>query len=163
MTVSRRGTARRKTIRRTKEVVQREILERLFPEGLDSVEIWEGFKGLFKKQGGRHLSIAKLTIVAGERLKLKKRIQQYFPRLSDQMYIIYYGDLKRQREITQVTWAFSETHEPHSKDIIILHGLTLEEVILDWAAQSVITMLLRYIKVTIEIPGQHQPQPNPTD
>ena len=90
-----------------------------------------------------------LEIILDERLKLKSRIRKHFPHVGDQLRIIANGDMNLLRKITAGTWKFSESHEPYSTHIIVLHGDTPNEAILDWAAQSVISMLILLIGVDI--------------
>jgi hypothetical protein len=65
------------------------------------------------------------------------------------MYLIYYGDLEMMHAIARNTWSFSETHEPHADNAIVLLGKKLEDKIMYWATWAFITIMLQYIEVTI--------------
>lgn len=128
-----------------------EILKKLFPRGINEAKIWNGFVAILG-EGKTHerLSVERLESVVEPKFKLKQRISKYFPEVADKLRIIFHGDMELLRRITQSTWVFSHSHEIYSHDAIVLHGLTADEILLDWAAQSVITMLLRHIGAEIK-------------
>lgn len=127
-----------------------EILNALFPEGVKTIKVWnELIIPLRSNSRKEHLSLETLEIISDRKLKLKKRIREHFPEIHDQLRIIFHGDMDLQRKITEGTWRFSESHRPYSRHIIVLHGVTPQETLMDWAAQAVISMLIRYLDVTI--------------
>lgn len=123
-------------------------MEKLFPEGIDEVKIWRNFVSLFRKKDDG-LSIEELEDVANCSMKLKNLIGKIFPKVTDQLAIIALCDVDLLHGITQKTYSIARSHRVRSLDAIILHGRTPEQKLLDWATQSVITMLLRQIKATI--------------
>jgi len=130
------------------------ILQQLFPEGIRETEIWNGLVGCLKPGDHERVSVERLEVVAVQRLKLKQRIGKAFPTVTGLFAIIRFDDVKLHHRITQTTWRFSKSHRLYARDAIVLHGLTTREILLDWAAQAVITMLLRRIKVRIRISPQ---------
>lgn len=125
------------------------ILTRLFPEGIKAVKIWNGLITLLGKRDYKNASVEKLEVTLDCRFKIKLRIQRHFPGLKDKLYLIQQGDTGLLHRLTQDTWYFAGEHKAHSHDAIVLHGRNPEEILLDWAAQAVITILLRYINVSI--------------
>lgn len=125
-----------------------EILETLFPEGIDKNKIWNALVVIFKEEH-HSLSGDVLEAVAKCKLGIKKRIKKFFPEITDQWYIISWGDTDLLRRVTQRAWSFSHSHAKHSNDTIVLHGSNSEEFLLDWAAQAVVTMMLRHIKASV--------------
>lgn len=125
------------------------ILEKLFPEGIDKTKIWNGLVVILGREERQPLSIEKLEVVLDRKFKIKRRINKFFPETADKINIIFQSDTAFLHQITQATWAFSESHLVYSRDAIVLHGHEPGEILLDWAAQAVITMLLKHIKVSV--------------
>lgn len=121
------------------------ILGKLFPEGVKSVKIWNGFIHFISRSGRDHLSIEKLELVADRKFKIKRRIRRFFPKAKDQLRIVSRCDIRFLHLITQETWGFTGSYARHAKDALVLHGATPREVLLDWAAQAVVAMLLKHI------------------
>lgn len=127
-----------------------EILNALFPEGVKTVKVWnEIIMPLRSNSKKDHLSLETLEIIFDRKLRLKKRIRKHFPEVHDQLRIIFHGDMDLLRKITEGTWKFSDSHKPYSRHIIVLHGVTPHETLMDWAAQAVISMLIQYSEVNI--------------
>jgi hypothetical protein len=84
-------------------------------------------------------------------LKLQLRIKQHFKRLTDQFYIIYYGEFEIMKAITRTIWRFYETHGSCAKDGIFLCGKKLEDTILYEAALAVGSMLWEHAKVNVPV------------
>lgn len=125
------------------------ILNKLFSGKINQTKIWNGFIAIIGGKSHEHLSVERLEAVADRKFKLKQLISEHFPTADDKLHLISHCDFDLLREITQSTWDFSPTHLAHAKDAIVLHGYTMEEILLDWAAQSVVTMLLGHIKVKL--------------
>lgn len=131
------------------------ILKKLFPRGIKRTKIWNSLVPLLGDED-RRLSVERLEVMAECKFKLKQRISQYFPEVADKLQIIVNGDTDLLCSITQKTWEFSESHETYSQHAIVLHGLTPGEFLLDWAAQSVVTMLLRHVGMSARPRQNHQ-------
>ncbi|OGF24557.1 hypothetical protein A3H66_02900 [Candidatus Falkowbacteria bacterium RIFCSPLOWO2_02_FULL_45_21] len=123
------------------------ILKKLFPEGIKEEKIWNSFVGCLKPgERAPHLSAQKLKIVKARKTGIKERIQKNFPNEEDQLYIIRHGEVGLQQTLTQIIWHFHDSHILEAKNGVFLQGDTVSQLILDWAAQAVITMLLTRIK-----------------
>lgn len=90
---------------------RKKILEKLFPEGIDRVKIWNGFVPILGGEKHEHLSVERLESVAEPKFKLKQRIKRQFPTAVDKLYLIYHGDMSLLRRITQITWSFSRSQD----------------------------------------------------
>jgi hypothetical protein len=143
--ISRRTIARRRMA----------ILQKLFPEGIRKEKIWQWLVGCLSPGVHEQVSLERLEIVVAQTLKLKPRIKRAFPTVEGQWAIICFGDIEVQQNITRATWRFSGSHELWGRNAtIVLHGLTAEKILLDWAAQAVITMLLWYVRAKVHTTAQ---------
>ena len=129
---------------------RKKILTRLFPEGINEVKIWNGLVVLINnKEDNEQLSVERFEDAAETKFKLKQRIIKYFPKVGDKMCIINNGDMDMLRKLTQSVWSFADSHKIYAHEAVVLHGRHVETLLLDWAAQAVVTMLLRHIKASI--------------
>lgn len=128
-----------------------QIIRALFPEGIKVERVWNEILGPLMSMGhaGKRLNLESLEKLFERKLKLKTRIGKSFPEVHDQLRIIFNADTSILQKITEKTWTFSGHVKPYSRHIILLHGTNPEEAILDWAAQSVISMLIQHIKKTL--------------
>lgn len=123
-------------------------MEELFPEGIDRNKIWTALVPILRQESCDHSGDV-LEAVANCKLGLKQRIQEHFPSVADQWYIISWGDTDLLRRVTDRMWLFARSHAQHSQDVIVLHcgfeSAEPHDFLLDWAAQAVVTMMLEYV------------------
>lgn len=124
------------------------ILKRLFPEGVNEVKIWNAFVPILKREQ-HDQSGDLLETLADCKLGLKERIKKHCPLVTDQWYVISQGDTDLMCRVTQRAWSFTHSQAKHSHDAVVLHGVTPDEFLLDWAAQAVVTMLLLRIEASV--------------
>lgn len=127
-----------------------QILNALFPEGIKPVEIWHKLIAPLRGKVDSHLmSIDVLEKFIEQKFKLKRRITRIFPREHEQLWIIQHGDTSLLLKITRRASKFHDSHRQYSNHATVIHGDTFQEQLLDWAAQSVITMLIRHLNEDI--------------